>query len=86
MSGLTFEVSTLGVNTLKMNVVNIYTTNYRVDTNGCRFLKAFTIHLHGGPLGHVACTIYIYFLSHLPRRLHTKFGFDWPSGFREENV
>ena len=48
-----------------------------------RFLKVFTINEHGGHLGHVTCTIYIFFLSHSPRRLHTKFGFDWPSSFRE---
>ena len=29
-------------------------------------------------------TIYIYFLSAFPRRLHIKFGFDWPSDFREK--
>ena len=23
--------------------------------------------------------------SHFPRRLHLKFGFDWPSGFSEED-
>ena len=30
--------------------------------------------------------IYINFRSPFPRRLHIKFGFDWPSGFREEDV
>ena len=49
----------------------------------CRFL---TIYRHGGHLGHVTWTIYIKFLSPLPRRLHIKFGFDWPSGFRGEDV
>ena len=44
------------------------------------------IYGHGGHLGHVTCTIYINFLSHFPRRLHMKFGIDWPSGFREEDV
>ena len=39
---------------------------------------------HGGHLGHVTCTIYINFLSHFPRRIHMKFGIDWPSGFRED--
>ena len=46
----------------------------------------FTIHEHGGYLGHVTCTIYIKFLPRFQRRLHTKFGFYWPSGIREENV
>ena len=50
------------------------------------FFKVFTIYGHGGHLGHVTWTIYINFLSPLPRLLHTKFGFDWPSGFRGEAV
>ena len=37
-----------------------------------------------GHLGHVTWTIYIYFVSAFPRRLHIKFGFDWPSGLREK--
>ena len=45
-----------------------------------------TIYGHGGHLGHVTCTIYINFLSHFPRRIHMKFGIDWPVGFREEDV
>ena len=46
----------------------------------------FTIYGHGGHLGHVTQTIYINFLSPFPRKLHMKFGFDWPSGFREEEL
>ena len=57
-------------------------------------LKVFTIYGHGGHLGHVtqmswSCDLdhlYITFLSHFPRRLHMKFGIDWPSGFRKEDV
>ena len=49
-------------------------------------MKIFTINEHGGHLGHVICTIYINFLSNFPRRLYTNLGFDWPSGFREEEV
>ena len=30
-----------------------------------KILKVFTINGHGGHLGHVTCTIYINFLSHL---------------------
>ena len=41
---------------------------------------------HGGHLGHVTWTIYINFRSPFSRRLHIKFGFDWPSGFRGEDV
>ena len=33
-----------------------------------------------------AWTIYINFLSPFPKGLHMKFGFDWPSSFREEDV
>ena len=40
------------------------------------FLKVFTINKHSGHLVHVACTIYINFLSHFPRRLNMKFGID----------
>ena len=36
--------------------------------------------------GHVTWTIYINFGSPFPRRLHIKFGFDWSSGFRGEDV
>ena len=51
-----------------------------------RFLKVFTIYGHGGHLGHVTWTIYTNFRSPFPRRLHIKFDFDWPSGFRGEDV
>ena len=48
--------------------------------------KVFTIYGHDGHLGHVTWTIYINFLSPFPRRFHMTCGFDWPSGFREEDV
>ena len=51
-----------------------------------RFFKVFTIYWHGGHLGHVTWTIYIKFSSFFPMRLHIKFGFDSPSGFRGEDV
>ena len=50
------------------------------------FLRFFTIYAHGGDLGHVTWTIYINFRSPFPKRLLIKFGFDWPSGFREKDV
>ena len=50
------------------------------------FLRVFTIYGHGGHLGHVTWTIYTNFCFPFPRRLHIKFGFDWPSGFRGEDV
>ena len=49
-----------------------------------KIFKVFTIYGHGSHLGHV--TIYINFRFPFPRRLHIKFGFDWPSGFREEDL
>ena len=51
-------------------------------------MKVFTIYMygHGRHLGHVTCTIYIYFVSAFPRRLHIKFGFDWPSDFTEKDL
>ena len=50
------------------------------------FLRFFSIYGHGGHLGHVTWTIYTNFRSPFPRRLHIKFGFDWSSGFRGEDV
>ena len=49
------------------------------------FLRVFTKYGHSGHLGHVTWTVYINFGSPYPRRLHIKFGFDRPSGFREED-
>ena len=49
-----------------------------------KIFKVFTIYGHGDHLGYVTCTIYINFQSPFPRRLHIKFGIDWPSGFRED--
>ena len=45
----------------------------------------FTINERGCHLGHVTRTIYINFHSSFPRRLHMKFGTDWPSGFKGED-
>ena len=50
------------------------------------FLKVFAIYSHGGRLGHVTLTNYTNFHSLFLRMLHIKFGFDWQSGFREEDV
>ena len=51
-----------------------------------KILKAFAIYSHGGHLGHVTLTINTNFHSLFLKMLHIKFGFDWPSGFREEDV
>ena len=42
----------------------------------------FTIYGDGGHLGHVTKMIF----TEYPKRLHIKFGFDWPSGLREKDV
>ena len=48
--------------------------------------RVFILYGHGGHLGHVTWTIYINIRSSFRRRLHMKFGFDWPSVFREEDI
>ena len=50
------------------------------------FEEFFTIYGHGGHLGHVTWIFYIHIGSPFLLMLHIKFGFDWPSGFREEDV
>ena len=49
-------------------------------------LKVFTIYERGGHLGHVTLIIYIYFRFPFLLRLPIKCGFDWPWGFRGEDV
>ena len=49
-------------------------------------LKGFAIYSHGGHLDHVTWTIYTNFTYHFLRMLHMKFGFDWTSGFRGEDL
>ena len=46
----------------------------------------FAIYSHGGHFGHVTWTIFINLRSPFVRMLHMKFGFDWPSGFRGEEL
>ena len=55
----------------------------RATGSGKEDLKVFTIHGHGGHLGHVTQMPRTNFRSLYPWRLHTKFGFDWPSGLGE---
>ena len=50
------------------------------------FWKIFTIYGRGGHLGHVTQTPLTNFRSPIPLWLHMKFGFDWPSGFGEEDL
>ena len=54
--------------------------------SGEDFLRVFTIYGRGGHLGHVTRIQRTHFRSPYPRRLHIKFGFDWPSGFREKDL
>ena len=44
----------------------------------------FSIYSHGGHLDHVTWNIYKNFCFYFLRMLHMKFGFDWPSRFRED--
>ena len=46
----------------------------------------FTIYGHGGYLGHVTWYIYNHIGSPFIQMLPIKFDFDWPSGFREEDL
>ena len=50
------------------------------------FLRVFTIYGCGGHLGHMTQMLQTNFCSPYPRRLDIKFGFDWPSGFRGEDL
>ena len=50
------------------------------------FFKVFAIYSHGGHLGHVTWTIYTNFRSPFLWMIHMKFGFDWPSGFRRDDL
>ena len=53
----------------------------------CRILlKVYSIYGRGCHLGHVAMVININFRFPFPRRLHRIVGFDWPSGFRGEDI
>ena len=58
--------------------------DHRTSGSGEDFLRFLPIYGRGGHLGHVTWTIYIHFRPPFPRRLHIKFGFDWPSGIRED--
>ena len=42
--------------------------------------------VRGGHLGYVTQMLRTKFRSPYPRRFHIKFGFDWPCGFRGEDV
>ena len=46
----------------------------------------FIIYEQGGHLGHVTQMPRTNMRFPFPKRLHIIFGFDWPSGFREEDL
>ena len=50
------------------------------------YKRVFTIYGHGGHLGHVTRNIWTNFRSPILRSLHMKFEFNWPCGFRGEDV
>ena len=58
--------------------------NHRPPVLKKDFFKIFVFYSHGGHLGHVTMTINANFHSLFLSMLHIKFGFDWPSGFRED--
>ena len=60
--------------------------NHRPSGPGEIFLKVFAIYSHGSHLGHVTLTIYINVHCPFLTIPHIKFGFDWPSSFREEDL
>ena len=62
-------------------MLHIKFQDYRTLGSGEMILKAFVIYWLGNHLFHV---IFTNICPLFPRRLHNKFGFDWPSGFRED--
>ena len=50
------------------------------------FWRVFTIYGHCGHIGHVTWIIYIHIDNPFLFMLHIKFGFDWPTGFRGDDV
>ena len=73
-------------------MINIYIVVLQPSMLHAKFLRNWStgsgedIYGHGGHLGHVTLIIYIYIDSPILYMLHMKFGFDWPSGFRGEDV
>ena len=59
--------------------------DHRTSGSGEDFLR-FLPYMGMAAILVLTWTIYINFRSPFPRRLHIKFGFDWPSGFRGEDV
>ena len=51
-----------------------------------KIFEGFLPYGHGGHLGHVTWISYIHIGSPFLLMLHIKFGLDWPSGFRGEDL
>ena len=60
--------------------------NHWPSGSGEEDFKVFFFSIFFSHLGHVTLTIYINVLSPFPRMVHMKFGFDWPNGFRGDDV
>ena len=60
--------------------------SHRSSGSGEDFVKYFAIYSPSSHLVHVTWINYISIHSFYAKRLHMKFGFDWPSGFRGEEV
>ena len=54
--------------------------------SGEDFWRVFTIYGRGCHLGHVTQMPRTKYRSPYPRRLHIKFGYDWQSGFGDEDL
>ena len=76
------------INFVKLEYIMLHATFHDHSTiSSVEDLRSFfTIYGHSGHLGHVISTSYVNFRSPFLRRLHMKLGFDWPSGFREEEL
>ena len=60
--------------------------NHRPSGSGEEHVKVFDIYSHCDHLGHVPLPIYTDFHPLFLTMLHIKFGIDWASDFREEDV
>ena len=72
------------INFVELHSQMLHTKFQNHRLSGSEEEDVFAIYSHGGHLGHVTLTFYTNFHSLFLRMLHKKFGFDWPSGFRED--
>ena len=72
-----------------MNDIKFFEMNFPENVDLCQLVPFLTdrlIYGHGGHLGHVTWIFYIHICYPFLLMLHIKFRFDWPSGFRGEDV